>query len=73
MKKSIFVFAILFSFIAHGQQNIESAAVEGVILNYIEKKFENDFDNMNKSLHPRLAKRGLNPDRSLSADPRRQN
>lgn len=46
----------------------ENAAIEKSSLNYIENLFENNFDLMNESLHPRLAKRGLNPDSTLSED-----
>jgi len=46
----------------------ENAAVEKAVLNYIENFFENKFDAMNTSLHPRLAKRGLNPDGTIYED-----
>lgn len=46
----------------------ENEAVEKAVLNYIENFFENKFDAMNASLHPRLAKRGLNPDGTIYQD-----
>jgi len=49
-------------------QEADSTVIEQVVLNYIENFFENKVEAMNKSLHPRLAKRGLNPDRSMSED-----
>lgn len=50
-------------------EEIERRAVERTVLNYIENFFENNFDAMNKSLHPRLVKRGLNQkDITLSED-----
>ena len=60
---------LLTSFVAIAQTQLtESKKVEKSILNYIENFFENNFDEMNKSLHPRLAKRGLNPNGTLSDD-----
>ncbi len=49
-------------------ETAENAAIEKAILSYIENFFENNYDAMNVSLHPRLAKRGLNPDGTLSED-----
>lgn len=49
-------------------QEADSTLIEKTVLNYIENFFENKFEAMNKSLHPRLAKRGLNPDRTMSDD-----
>lgn len=49
-------------------QEADSVLVEKTVLNYIENFFENKFEAMNESLHPRLAKRGLNPDRTMSED-----
>ncbi len=60
---------LLFSFTANAQKEVtEDKAIEKIVINYIENFFENNFDEMNKSLHPRLAKRGLNPDGTLSDD-----
>lgn len=70
LKKTLLslLFSLLFTpFIANAQE-ADSILVEKAVLNYIENFFENKFDQMNKSLHPRLAKRGLNPDRSISDD-----
>ncbi|WP_299366684.1 nuclear transport factor 2 family protein [Winogradskyella sp.] len=62
----LFLFTII---VAAQNKDVNSKAVEKTVLNYIENFFENNFDEMNKSLHPRLAKRGLNQDGStLSED-----
>ena len=42
--------------------------IEKTILTYIENFFENDFEQMNEVLHPRLSKRGLNQDGSIHED-----
>lgn len=69
MKKVIILIIALFSIALNAQNNeIESNLIEKTILNYIENFFENNFDKMNESLHPRLSKRGLNPDGTLSED-----
>ena len=70
MKKLFALFILsVYTLASHAQSEIsESVEIEKAILNYIENFFENNFDEMNKSLHPRLAKRGLNPDGTLSGD-----
>ena len=70
MKKASIIFIVMLSFItSHAHlETTENNAIEKSILNYIENFFENNFDAMNESLHPRLAKRGLNPDGTLSED-----
>ncbi|WP_298792260.1 nuclear transport factor 2 family protein [uncultured Allomuricauda sp.] len=70
MKKVFIIIIALISVIdSHAQLTMdENTAIEKSILNYIENFFENNFDAMNASLHPRLAKRGLNPDGTLSED-----
>ena len=70
MKKVlILIIALLSTVNSHAQTDTtENNAIEKAILNYIENFFENNFDAMNESLHPRLAKRGLNPDGTLSDD-----
>lgn len=70
MKKALIILVVLISAVdSHAQlKTAENTAIEETILNYIENFFENNFDEMNESLHPRLAKRGLNPDRTLSDD-----
>jgi hypothetical protein len=60
-------FSSTVSFKARAQE-ADSTLIKKVVLNYIENFFENKFEAMNESLHPRLAKRGLNPDRSISDD-----
>ena len=70
MKKVITIIIALISAVSsHAQLQIdENTAIEKTVLNYIENFFENNYDVMNESLHPRLAKRGLNPDGTLSDD-----
>ena len=70
MKKiAILIIVILSSITSQAQlESTENTAIEKSILNYIENFFENNYDEMNASLHPRLAKRGLNPDGTLSDD-----
>lgn len=43
-------------------------AIEKAILTYIENFFENNFKEMNSVLHPRLSKRGLNPNGKINPD-----
>jgi len=65
----IIIIVLFFATPSHAQLNTtENAAIEKTILNYIENFFENNYDAMNASLHPRLAKRGLNPNGMLSDD-----
>ena len=61
---------LLFSLTANAQKGVtEGKAVEKTVINYIENFFENNYDAMNESLHPRLAKRGLNQDgKTISED-----
>ncbi len=70
MKKLFVLIIVIISAItAHAQtESTENAAIEKTIINYIENFFENNYDTMNESLHPRLAKRGLNQDGTLSDD-----
>ena len=64
MKKVFIIIIVLISVVtSHAQlKTAENTAIEKTILNYIENFFENNYDAMNESLHPRLAKRGLNQD-----------
>ncbi len=72
MKIKKLMFLLLFvgsvSVIQAQETTNENEAVEKAVLNYIENFFENKFDAMNSSLHPRLAKRGLNPDGTIYED-----
>ena len=69
LKKLGLILAItMFSNGLAAQSTSEDEAVEKAVLNYIENFFENNFDAMNASLHSRLAKRGLNPNGSMSDD-----
>jgi hypothetical protein len=70
MKRVFIIIIILISTVtSHAQlKTVENTAIEKTILNYIENFFENNYDAMNESLHPRLAKRGLNPNGTLSDD-----
>lgn len=71
MKLKIFLLSILIMstavFKSHAQE-ADTVLIEKSVLNYIENFFENKFEAMDESLHPRLAKRGLNPDRTMSGD-----
>ena len=69
--KKVLILIVALTFVATSQaqsNTAENKAIENSILNYIENFFENKYDAMNESLHPRLAKRGLNPDGTLSDD-----
>ena len=69
--KSIIILVILSISVAtsHAQSMTdENAAIQRAVLNYIENFFENNYDAMNESLHPRLAKRGLNQDGTTLSD-----
>lgn len=70
MKKVFILIIILISTVTSYAQSdtAENTEIKKAILGYIENFFENNFDAMNRSLHPRLAKRGLNPDGTLSDD-----
>lgn len=70
MKKVFIIIIVLISAVtSHAQlETAENAAIEKTILNYIENFFENNYDAMNESLHPRLAKRGLNQDGMTISD-----
>lgn len=71
MKFKTLLLTALFIFSAPPQllsQEADTVLIEKTVLNYIENFFENKFEAMNESLHPRLAKRGLNPDRTMSED-----
>lgn len=46
----------------------DEKAIEKAILTYIENFFENNFKEMNSVLHPRLSKRGLNPNGKINPD-----
>ncbi len=69
-KLLLIVTVVLGTSVANAQNNVaeEEKAVSEAVLNYIENFFENKFDEMNASLHPRLAKRGLNPDGTMYED-----
>nr|WP_299485365.1 nuclear transport factor 2 family protein [uncultured Allomuricauda sp.] len=70
MKKIITIIIVSVSILHSNAQlkSTEASAIEKTILNYIENFFENNYETMNESLHPRLAKRGLNPDGTISDD-----
>lgn len=67
-RKLTFLFLLFITSFSLKSQEVDSVAIEKTIINYIEHFFLNDFEQMNKSLHPRLAKRGIDPDRTLSDD-----
>ena len=68
MKKIILFLTIAFisTFSINAQQ--KEKAVEKAVLTYIENFFENKFEAMNNVLHPRLSKRGLNPNGQINED-----
>ncbi|GAB5524477.1 MAG: hypothetical protein Roseis2KO_23490 [Roseivirga sp.] len=68
--KSILPLTLLVTIVSFQSQAQEedTVLIEKTVLNYIENFFEKKFEAMNESLHPRLAKRGLNPDRTMSGD-----
>ena len=68
MKKiTLLLVAFVFSTnILQAQQ--KEKAVEKAVLTYIENFFENKFEPMNAVLHPRLSKRGLNPNGQINED-----
>ena len=69
--RKIFTLTIILFFTVNSYAQSDTTVntvIEKTILNYIENFFENNFDSMNQSLHTRLAKRGLNPDGTLSDD-----
>lgn len=70
LKQVIILIILLISVDSSWGQSItdENAVIKKTILNYIENFFENNFNAMNESLHPRIAKRGLNQDGTLSED-----
>ncbi|NVK53277.1 MAG: nuclear transport factor 2 family protein [Flavobacteriaceae bacterium] len=68
MKKTIILlFTILLSANSILAQENEKD-IEKAVLSYIENFFENKFDAMNSVLHPRLSKRGLNPNGQINED-----
>ena len=67
--KKIVLMLLFFTVTNNAQESLkENELIEKTIINYIENFFENNFDNMKVSLHPRLAKRGLNPNGTMSED-----
>jgi len=62
-------FILVFHLPILAQSNLKTEkGVEAAVLQYIENFFENNFDEMNEVLHPKLAKRGLTPKGTLSED-----
>lgn len=56
-------------FLACAQNNEqEKQEIKTAVLGYIENFFLNDYNNMEKHLHDRLAKRGVNQDGTLSEE-----
>ncbi len=68
MKKIVFIFVFLAGVVNAQEHMDEAKLIEETVLTYIENFFENKFDEMKVSLHPRLAKRGLNQNGTLSED-----
>jgi hypothetical protein len=55
------IIVLIFTVASQAQsKTAEDVAIKKTITNYIENFFENNYDKMKESLHPRLAKRGFN-------------
>ena len=68
MKKIILILFIAFASATNLQAQQKEKAIEKAVLTYIENFFENNFEAMNTVLHPRLSKRGLNPNGKINED-----
>lgn len=69
MRKTIIAIAFLVTALGlHGQRSEEEQKIEATILAYIENFFINNYDEMEKHLHDRLAKRGIDQAGELSDD-----
>ena len=67
--KKIIILLLFFTVAMNAQESDkDNQLIEETIINYIENFFENKFEEMKVSLHPRLSKRGLNPNGTLSED-----
>ncbi len=68
MKKFMITMLLLLSFNLLRAQDNDRDNIETVIITYIENFFRNDYNNMEKCLHDRLSKRGLDKQGVLSED-----
>ncbi len=69
MRKTIITIALLATTSGlFAQQGNEEEKIKATILAYIENFFTNDYDKMEKHLHDRLAKRGIDQAGRLSDD-----
>jgi len=68
MKKIILILFVALVSATNLQAQQKEKAVEKAVLTYIENFFENNFEAMNAVLHPRLSKRGLNPNGKINED-----
>ena len=68
MKKIILILFVALISATSLQAQQKEKAVEKAVLTYIENFFENNFEVMNAVLHPRLSKRGLNPNGKINDD-----
>lgn len=66
MKKIILILVVTLISTTSIQAQQKEKAVEKAVLTYIENFFENNFEAMNAVLHPRLSKRGLNPNGQIN-------
>jgi len=68
MKKIIFLLFVTVTLSNSVNAQTDNAKIEKAIISYIENFFGNNFEAMNANLHPRLSKRGLNPDGTIYED-----
>ena len=68
MKKIILLLSIAYISITNINAQQKEKAIEKTVLTYIENFFENNFTAMDAVLHPRLSKRGLNPNGQINED-----
>ena len=68
MKKITLILFVALISASSIQAQQKEKAVEKAVLTYIENFFENNFEAMNAVLHPRLSKRGLNPNGKINKD-----
>ncbi|MEQ9164763.1 MAG: nuclear transport factor 2 family protein [Fulvivirga sp.] len=65
MKKQLIITLLLIGTASFSQAQ-EEVEIEKAVLTYIENFFENKYEPMAAVMHPRLSKRGINPDNKLS-------
>lgn len=66
MKQLVTIVLLFISTASISQTQEEETEIKRTILTYIENFFENKYEPMAAVMHPRLSKRGINPDNKLS-------